>query len=84
MDLPAKFPSQADVVIDDVKRFRALSPQDRMRVIRGLLNAGELMLNRSPKAAFMRDHMLEEKNLARQAVKEFIARHAGSAGCPGQ
>ena len=50
-----------------------------MRVIRGLLNAGKLMLNRSPKAAFMRDQILEEKNLARQAIKEFIGRHTGSS-----
>jgi|HubBroStandDraft_5_1064220.scaffolds.fasta_scaffold793260_1 hypothetical protein len=79
MDLPIKFQNDADVIIEEVKRFRALSPEDRMRMIRGLLNAGELMLSRSPKAAFMRDQMLEEKNLARQAIKEFIARHAGSA-----
>ena len=79
MDLPIKLPNEADVIIEEVKRFRALSPEDRMRVIRGLLNAGKLMLNRSPKAAFMRDQILEEKNLARQAIKEFIGRHTGSS-----
>jgi hypothetical protein len=78
MDLPAKFPSDADVIIDEVKRFRALSPEGRMGVIRGLLAAGALMLSRSPKAAFMREHMLQQEILARQAIKEFVARHGGS------
>jgi hypothetical protein len=78
MNSPIKFPSDADVIIEEAQRFRALSPADRMRVIRGLLNAADLMLNRSPKAAFIREQMLEEKNSARQAVKEFILRHVRS------
>ena len=34
------------------------------------------MMRRSPKAAFLREYTLEQENRARQAVKEFIARHA--------
>jgi hypothetical protein len=79
MDLSIKFPNEADVVIEEVKRFRALSPEDRMRVIRGLLDAGALMLKVSPKATVMHEQTLEQENLARQNIKEFIARHAGSA-----
>ena len=79
MKSPINFSSDEDVIIEEVRRFRALSPEDRMRVIRGLLNAGALMLNQSPKAAFMREQTLEQENLARQAIREFIARHAESA-----
>ncbi len=79
MELPIKFPSDADVIVEEVKRFRALSPKDRMRVIRELLDAGAFMLNRSPKAAAMRAQSLEQEDLARRAIKEFIARHADSA-----
>jgi hypothetical protein len=77
MDLPFKFPSDADVIIEEVARFRALSPEERIRSIRGLIEAGALMLRRSPKAEFLREYTLEQENLARQAVKEFLARHAG-------
>jgi hypothetical protein len=77
MNLPIKFPSDADVIVEEVARFRALSPEDRMRLIRGLLAAGALMMRRSPKAAFLRNYTLEQENRARLAVKEFLARHAG-------
>ena len=77
MDLPIKFPSDAEVIIEEVARFRALSPESRLRSIRGLLAAGALMMRRSPKAAFLRDYTLQEEDRARQAVKEFLARHAG-------
>jgi hypothetical protein len=77
MNLPIRFPSDAEVIIEEVARFRALSPGDRVRVIRGLVAAGALMMRRSLNAAFVRDYTLEQENGARQAVKEFLARHAG-------
>ncbi len=76
-DVPIKFPSEADVIVEEVARFRALSAEQRMGFIRGLLDAGSLMVRRSPKALFLRDYTLEQEDLARQAVKEFLARHAG-------
>ncbi len=76
MKLPIAFPSDVEVIAEEAARFRALSPEDRLRSIRGLLAAGALMMRRSPKAAFLREHTLEQENRARQAVQEFIARHA--------
>jgi hypothetical protein len=35
------------------------------------------MMQRSPKADFLREYSLEQEDRARQAVKEFLARHAG-------
>jgi hypothetical protein len=75
MDLPVKFPSDAQIIAEEAARFRALSPAMRMEQIRGLLAAGALMMRRSPKAAFLRAYTLEQENRGRQAVKEFIARH---------
>jgi hypothetical protein len=77
MNLPIKFPSDAEVITEETTRFRALSPENRLRSIRGLLTAGALMMQRSPRAAFLREYTLDQENRARQAVKEFIARHAG-------
>jgi hypothetical protein len=75
MDLPIKFPSDAEVIVEEVARFRALSPEDRMRQIRGLLAAGALMMRQSPKATYLRDYTLEQENRGREAVREFLQRH---------
>ncbi len=75
MDIPIKFPSDAEVIAEEVARFRALSPEDRLRAIRGLLAAGALVMRQSPKAVFLRDYTLQQEEMARQAVKEFLARH---------
>jgi hypothetical protein len=75
MNLPIKFPSDAEVITEEVAHFRALSPEGRVRLICGLITAGALVMRQSPRAGFMRDHTLEQENLARQAVKEFLARH---------
>lgn len=77
MNLPIRFPSDAEVIAEEVGRFRALSPEQRVRSIRGLIAAGALMMRRSPKAAFLREYTLDQENRARRAVTEFLARHAG-------
>ena len=75
MNLPIKFPDDADVIAEEAARFRALSPQDRMKVIRGVLEAGALMIRRSPHAAFLRAYSLEQEERSREAVREFVKRH---------
>jgi hypothetical protein len=76
MDLPVKFPSETEVILEDVARFRALSPADRIRTIRGLLAAGAFLLSRSPKAAWAKQYAEEQELLAQRNIREFIARHA--------
>lgn len=76
MELPIQFPNDADVIAEEAARFRALSPEERMRVIVDLLNAGEQLMRLSPKAEFLRQYTQQQEELAQQAFKEFIARHA--------
>ncbi len=76
MDLPVKFPSETEVILDDVARFRALTPGERIRTIRGMLADGAFLLSISPKAAWAQRYSKEEELLARRSVREFIARHA--------
>ena len=76
MDLPVKFPSETEVILADVARFRALSPRDRIRSIRGLLAAGAHLMSISPKAAWARQYAEEQKLLERRNIRDFIARHA--------
>jgi hypothetical protein len=75
MNLPIMFPKDADVIAEEVARFRALSLEQRARSLRGLLAAGALVMRRSPKAAFLREYTQQQEDRARQAVREFLARH---------
>jgi hypothetical protein len=75
MDLPVKFPSETEVILDDVARFRALSPAERIRTIRGLLNAGDHLRRISPKAAWAKQYTEEQEVIAQRNIREFIARH---------
>ena len=48
-----------------------------MQSIRNILETGALMMRLSPNADFLRKYNQDQEELGRQAVKEFIARHAG-------
>ena len=76
MDLPVKFPSETEVILEDVARFRALSPGERIRVIRGLLGEGAFLMRISPKAAWVEEDAKEQALLKRRSIQEFISRHA--------
>jgi hypothetical protein len=76
VDLPAKFPSETEVILADVARFRALSPGERIRSIRGMLAAGKFVMSKSPKADWARQYAEEQELLAQRNIREFIARHA--------
>ncbi len=76
MNLPVKFPTDTEVILEEVARFRALTPQERLRSIRGILNAGALILRKSPKAAWLKQYSEEQELLAQRGTREFIARHA--------
>lgn len=75
MELPIKFPSETEVILEDVARFRALSPSERVRAIRSLLAGGARLMSRSPKAEWARQFAEEEKNRERRRIREFIERH---------
>ncbi len=75
MDLPVKFPSETEVILEDVASFRALSPDEQLRCFRGMVNAGELMLRNAPNAAWLEEYSVEQERLAQRSIREFIARH---------
>jgi hypothetical protein len=75
MDIPIRFPSETEVILEDVARFRALSPAERVQSIRGMLATGAHMMRISPKAAWASQYAEEQKLLERRNIREFIARH---------
>jgi hypothetical protein len=76
MGLPIKFPSETEVILEDVTRFRALTQEERMRSIRGLLHTGAYLMQRSPKANWAREYADEQERLAQRLTREFIACHS--------
>ena len=75
MDLPVKFPSETEVILDDVGRFRGLSPEERVRSYRGFLRFAARLARRSPKAEWARQDAEEQEILAQHNIREFITRH---------
>jgi hypothetical protein len=75
MDLPVKFPSETEVILEDVARFRALSPSERMRSYRSFLHSAARIARISPKAAWASQYAEEQEVLAQKNIREFLTRH---------
>jgi hypothetical protein len=75
MDLPVKFPSETEVILEDVARFRALTPRQQIEALHSLLNAGDHIRRISPKVAWAQLYAEEQELLAQRNIREFIARH---------
>ena len=75
MDLPIKFPSETEVILEDVARFRALSPVERIRSFRGFLKSAARIARRSPKADWAAKYAEEQEMAAQENVREFLTRH---------
>ena len=70
-----RFPNDADVVAAEAARFRAASPEERMRSIRSTLAAGALLMARSPHRAFLEEYRRRQEDLAHEAITSFLSRH---------
>ena len=75
MDIGVKFPSETEVILEDVASVRALTPNERLQCLQGLVNVGEQILRNSPKADWLKEYSEEQERLAQRNIREFIARH---------
>lgn len=75
MELPIRFPTQWEKILAELARFSALTPAQRVEVIRGMIKAGELMMNRSPNGESMREYKRQQEENARQAFRDLAKRH---------
>jgi hypothetical protein len=53
MDIGFKFPSETEVILEDAESFRALTPDQRLQYLQGMMTVGEQMLRNSPKAEWI-------------------------------
>ncbi len=75
MKVPIQFPSEDDVIRADVARHQALTPAERYRSIRSLLNSGFHLMRFSPNPRALEDYTREQEELAKQAFLELVRRH---------
>jgi hypothetical protein len=75
MNVPIQFPDEADVIGEETRRFRALSPDDRVRMLEEMFRLYHFLLNTSDRPAALARFAQEEEDAARVAVQQFVARH---------
>ena len=75
MELPIKFPSEDDLIRDDVTRFRAMPATEQFRVLRGMLSSGLRMIRLSPMAESISEDRREQERQAGAAFEEVLAHH---------
>ena len=75
MDLPIRFPSETEVILEDVARTRALSPEEQLRTYRSLLRSAAHLSQISTKAEWAKQYAEEQELLAQKNIREFLTRH---------
>ncbi len=77
MDLPVRFPSETEVILEDVpvSILPCSRPAEQMRTLRGLLRSGGHLRRISTRPEWARQYAEEQELLAQRNIREFIARH---------
>ncbi len=76
MELPIRFPSDEDVIAEDVARFRALSDEDQVRTLGEMFRTYYFLVERATKPEAISRFAIEDEDRGRRAVEEFVKRHA--------
>jgi hypothetical protein len=76
MDLPIRFPTDAEVIAEEAARFRALSPDDQVRTLGEMVYLYHFLADRSSRPEYAARYAADEEAAGRSAIEEFIARHA--------
>lgn len=75
MKLPIKFPSDAEVITEEVARFRALSPEARVCALNEMFALYQFLASHSTQPEGLARVAQEHEDRGRKAVQEFVARH---------
>jgi hypothetical protein len=76
MNLPIKFPSSAEVILEEVARFRELSPEGRVAALGKMFQLYHFLASTSDRFEAVTRVGEEEEACQRRAIEEFVARHA--------
>jgi hypothetical protein len=75
MDVPIRFPSDVEVIVEDVRRFRALSDAERVRTLGELFHTYHFLMGRASRPETVARMAREDEARGRRAIQEFVARH---------
>jgi hypothetical protein len=75
MKIPIKFPNDAEVIAEETARFRALSPERRVRALGEMFRLYYFLASHAAQPEAVARFAQEEEERDRKAVEEFIARH---------
>ena len=75
MELPIPFPSDADVIREEVARFRALTAEEKYHSVCSLLNAGESLMIHSQRYDQLRKYSEQQEELSHHAFCEAVKHH---------
>ena len=75
MNVPINFPADADVIAEEVARFRALSPDEQVRELGEMARVYQFLATTSPRPEAVARRAREDEDRGRSAVGDFAARH---------
>jgi hypothetical protein len=75
VEFPIRFPSDAEVIDEEVARFRKLSAEERVLVLDEMFDLYHFLAERSAKPEALARFAREDEELSRAAVEEFVRRH---------
>ena len=75
MNLPIKFHNHADVITEEVARFRKLSPEARVRELNEMYRLYQFLIANSGRPETLARLANEDEERNRRAIEEFAARH---------
>ena len=76
MNVPISFPADAVVIAEETARFRALSPEERVRTLGEMFRLYHFLASNSTLPDALAQFAREDEDRGRKAVEEFSARHA--------
>jgi hypothetical protein len=75
MNVPIRFPSDVEVITEEVARFRALSDEERVRTLGELFRTCHFVVAQSRNPDALARFALEDEERSRIAIEEFVRRH---------
>lgn len=75
LDLPYRFPNEADKIYQEAQQFRRLSPDERVTRILDLIGSGEILMAASPKREIARRLRDQDELEWQRRMKELITRY---------
>jgi hypothetical protein len=75
MNLPIKFPKDEDVIAEEVRRFRALSPEGQVRELDEMFDVYHFLRTASGRPEVIDRMAADDERSEREAILEFAHRH---------